>query len=43
MLSTQHAPEIENAQLREAIMEEVIKPTLPAQWLTKDTLYHYRF
>lgn len=40
VLSTQHAPEIENKELREAIMEEVIKPILPAEWLTKDTLYH---
>jgi S-adenosylmethionine synthetase len=40
VLSTQHAPEIENKELREAIMEEVIKPILPADWLSDKTLYH---
>jgi len=29
VLSTQHAPDIELAQLREAVIEEVIKPVLP--------------
>jgi S-adenosylmethionine synthetase len=40
VLSTQHAPEIGNKELREAVMEEIIKPVLPAEWLDKDTLYH---
>ena len=40
VLSTQHAPEIGNRELREAIMEEVILPVLPARWLSGDTLYH---
>ena len=26
--------------MREAILENVIKPVLPAEWLTEDTLYH---
>lgn len=39
VLSTQHSPEIEYKQLQEAIMEEVIKPVLPAEWLDKDTKY----
>jgi S-adenosylmethionine synthetase len=40
VLSTQHAPEIEQKDLQEAVMEEIIKPVLPAEWLTSDTKYH---
>ena len=40
VLSTQHGPEVDNKTLREAVMEEVIKPVLPAEWLHKDTLFH---
>ncbi len=40
VLSTQHAPSVKLADLREAVLEEVIKPVLPAEWLHKDTLYH---
>ncbi|MFC3851825.1 methionine adenosyltransferase [Salinispirillum marinum] len=40
VLSTQHSPDISQAELREAVMEEIIKPVLPAEWLHKDTLFH---
>ena len=40
VLSTQHDPEISQAELREAVMESIIKPVLPAQWLSADTQYH---
>jgi S-adenosylmethionine synthetase len=40
VLSTQHSPDISQESLTEAIMEEVIKPVLPAKWITKDTQYH---
>jgi len=40
VLSTQHNPDISQADLKEAIMEEIIKPVLPAEWLNADTLYH---
>lgn len=40
VLSTQHSPEIDNAALRDAVMDCIIKPTLPAEWLHKDTQYH---
>ncbi|MGB5716308.1 MAG: methionine adenosyltransferase [Gammaproteobacteria bacterium] len=33
VLSTQHDPEISLAALREAVMDEIIKPVLPAEWL----------
>ncbi|WP_417614790.1 methionine adenosyltransferase [Oceanisphaera sp.] len=39
VLSTQHGPDIDQATLREAVMEMIIKPVLPAEWLTKDTKY----
>ncbi len=40
VLSTQHSPEIETKALREAVMDEIIKPVLPAEWLNADTQYH---
>jgi S-adenosylmethionine synthetase len=40
VFSSQHAPEVSMADLREGIMEEIIKPTLPAELLSADTQYH---
>ncbi len=40
MLSTQHAPDVSQKALREAVMEEIIKPVLPARWLSRRTKYH---
>ncbi len=40
VLSTQHSPDIEHKKLQEAVMEEIIKPVLPAEWLSKKTVYH---
>lgn len=40
VLSTQHAPTINQADIREAVQEEIIKHVLPAEWLHKDTQYH---
>ncbi|RJL08926.1 methionine adenosyltransferase [Paracoccus siganidrum] len=39
VLSTQHNPEIALAELREAVIEEIIKPVLPAEWLSEATKY----
>ena len=39
VLSTQHADTISQKGLHEGVMEEIIKPVLPAQWLSKDTKY----
>ena len=39
VLSTQHSEDIEQNTLHEAVMEEIIKPTLPAEWLTARTKY----
>jgi len=40
VLSTQHSPDITQAALREAVMEEIVKPVLPAEWLHSGTQYH---
>ena len=40
VLSTQHNPEISTDALREAVLEEIIKPVLPAEWINADTQYH---
>ena len=40
VLSTQHNPDIKLSDLQEAILEEVIKPVLPAEWLNAETKYH---
>ncbi len=40
VLSTQHNPDITTDALREAVMDEIIKPILPAEWLNKETQYH---
>ncbi|MER2490956.1 methionine adenosyltransferase [Catenovulum sediminis] len=39
VLSTQHCDSISTEALREAVMEEIIKPILPAEWLNKETKY----
>lgn len=39
VLSTQHNPEISQEILREAVIEEIIKPELPAEWITANTRY----
>ncbi len=39
VLSTQHNPDIEQKALQEAVMDEIIKPVLPAEWLDKNTKY----
>jgi S-adenosylmethionine synthetase len=40
VLSTQHHADIEQNVLVEAVMEEIIKPTLPTHWLDKNTRYY---
>ncbi|MEO5365056.1 MAG: methionine adenosyltransferase [Magnetococcus sp. WYHC-3] len=39
VLSTQHGPEIPHAQLREAVIEEIIKPTLPPELMKGNVQY----
>jgi len=40
VLSTQHAPDVSQNHIREAVMEEIIKPVLPEAWLHSDTKFH---
>ena len=40
VLSTQHAADVEYKVLQEAVMEEIIKPVLPADLLTAATRFH---
>ena len=41
VLSTQHSPEVSNADLHEGVMESIIKPVLePTGWLSDKTRYH---
>ncbi|PVX42969.1 methionine adenosyltransferase [Pasteurella langaaensis DSM 22999] len=39
VLSTQHAEHVIQKDVHEGVMEEIIKPVLPAKWLDKDTKY----
>ncbi|MEK8090841.1 methionine adenosyltransferase [Thermithiobacillus plumbiphilus] len=39
VLSTQHGPDVDHEMLKEAVMEEIIKPVLPPEMLTKNTRY----
>ncbi len=40
VVSSQHSAEISTAALREAIMDEIIRPVLPPEWISKETTYH---
>ena len=40
VLSTQHSDDVSTKHLREAVMEEILKPVLPAKWIDKRTKYH---
>lgn len=40
VLSTQHHPDIENGILEEAVMEEIIKPVIPMNWITPETKFY---
>jgi S-adenosylmethionine synthetase len=40
VISTQHSPEVDNKTLHQWVMEEVIKKTLPAELIDKNTKYH---
>ncbi|MCB5196806.1 methionine adenosyltransferase [Deefgea salmonis] len=39
VLSTQHHPDVSHAQLSEAVIEEIIKPVMPKEWLTANTKF----
>jgi S-adenosylmethionine synthetase len=39
VLSSQHSPDVSYEDLKEGVMEEIIKPVLPAEMIDKDTKY----
>ena len=39
VLSTQHKEEVSLSELKEGVMEEIIKPVLPSHWIDKNTKY----
>ncbi len=39
VLSTQHRADIPQKQIEESVMEEIIKPVIPAKWLSDKTKY----
>ncbi len=40
VLSTQHSPEISQEKLRDAVMDLIIKPVLPEEWIDANTQFH---
>ena len=40
VVSTQHAPEVSNEEIRDYIIEKIIKPELPAELVNDDVVYH---
>lgn len=40
VLSTQHHPDVDQSELVETIIEQIIKPSIPAEWLDKNTKYY---
>ena len=40
VISTQHADSVQNAEIRERVLNEVIKAALPAELLDAETIYH---
>ena len=39
VLSTQHDPDVSQKDLKEGVMEEIVKPILPSNWLNQNTKY----
>jgi len=40
VLSTQHDPDIDQKLIHEAVMDEIIRPIIPAEWLGNDTRFY---
>jgi S-adenosylmethionine synthetase len=40
VLSTQHDPDVDQEMLHEAVMDEIIRPIIPAEWLANDTRFY---
>lgn len=40
VLSTQHNENVDLKEIREGVMDEIINPVLPKEWITEDTQFH---
>ena len=40
VLSTQHSADVSNEDLHDGVMEAIIKPVLPAEWISEQTKFH---
>jgi S-adenosylmethionine synthetase len=40
VISTQHAPSVTHKEISDSVIEQLIKKTIPAQYLTKQTVFH---
>jgi S-adenosylmethionine synthetase len=40
VISTQHAPEVDQAEIREQVIAKIIKPVIPAELLDDNTVFH---
>lgn len=40
VLSSQHDADVDLSDLRDGVMEEIIKPVLPEEWISKNTKFH---
>lgn len=40
LISTQHGPEVEHDEIKNTVIEQVIKAVIPAEYLDADTIYH---
>ena len=41
VLSTQHTPDVSLEQIREDVIEKIIKPVIPAEFIDEDTKIFY--
>ncbi len=40
VLSTQHEPDVGYDKIRDEVIEKIVRPSLPGEWLTDDTVIH---
>jgi S-adenosylmethionine synthetase len=40
VLSTQHSPDVSHDQLRKEVVQKILRPSVPAEWLDDDTVFH---
>jgi S-adenosylmethionine synthetase len=40
VLSTQHAPDVRHETLRKDVIEKILRPSVPAEWVDANTVFH---